>query len=71
MDDARDDYRKTTFQKGDSYDDELFADAWHAYTAEHELNVVRDVIKKFFHGRAKRCMDFACGTGRVTAFFRI
>jgi SAM-dependent methyltransferase len=67
MDHPRPDYRKSHLRKGDSYDDELSADPWHAYTSEHELKVVRDVIEKRFHGRARRCMDFACGTGRVTA----
>jgi SAM-dependent methyltransferase len=67
MNEAPDDYRTSHLHKGDCYDDELSANAWIAYTAEHELNILREVIEKFFHGRAKRCMDFACGTGRVTA----
>ena len=67
MNEAVDDYRTSHLHKGDRYDDELSANAWNAYTAEHELNIIRDIIKKFFNGRVKRCMDFACGTGRLTA----
>lgn len=66
MNQGSDDYRRSHLHKGGVYDDGLSANAWTAYTAQHELNILREIICKFFNSRPKRCMDFACGTGRVT-----
>ena len=60
------DYRTSHLHKGYSYDDDLSIDAWNAYTAKEELSVIRDIIQKRFPQRPTRCMDFACGTGRLT-----
>jgi ubiquinone/menaquinone biosynthesis C-methylase UbiE len=64
---ARGDYRTSHLYKGHSYDDDLSTGAWNKYLAEQERRIIWAAIKKFSRGRPRRCMDFACGTGRVTA----
>jgi SAM-dependent methyltransferase len=61
------DYRASHLDKGACYDASLSGDAWSAYLAQQEWTILISVIKEYFNGRPCRCMDFACGTGRLTA----
>ena len=70
MNPPRSDYRESHLCKGEDYDDELSANAWEAYTAAIELTIIDEVIIDRFSEGPRRCMDFACGTGRLTCFLQ-
>jgi ubiquinone/menaquinone biosynthesis C-methylase UbiE len=66
MNRSRNDYRASHLNKRWYYDNEVSMNAWDVYTWKIELAVVREIINDFFYEPPKRCMDFACGTGRLT-----
>ena len=60
------DYRDSHLAKGDTYDASIAAQPFDAYMAQHEEAWLRDVIPRLMP-RGGRYLDFACGTGRITA----
>jgi SAM-dependent methyltransferase len=63
---STDDYRSIHLQRGGSYDSALASSPFDAYMAQLEKSYVTETIPKLFPGRPPRCLDFACGTGRIT-----
>ena len=62
------DYRSSHLAKGANYDRDLGAVPFDAYMAERERELLRRIVPRLFGGRrAPRYLDFACGTGRITA----
>ena len=60
------DYRDSHLAKGDTYDGTIAAQPFDAYMAKCEAEYLRDVVPRLTGGRG-RYLDFACGTGRITA----
>ena len=60
------DYRAVHLEKGGRYDASLADSPWDAYMASWERKRLPEVLQRFFPAAPKRCLDFACGTGRVT-----
>jgi ubiquinone/menaquinone biosynthesis C-methylase UbiE len=60
------DYRQSHIAKGESYDATIAAQPFDAYMARCEAQYLREVIPSLTH-RGARYLDFACGTGRITA----
>lgn len=54
--------------KGRSYDHIYQTDPWHVYMWSSERRVLSTILADFFAGRPAHLLDFACGTGRITAF---
>jgi SAM-dependent methyltransferase len=63
---AHSDYRTSHIHKGSLYDDDLYKSGWNRYLCHQEQMMIGIIIKRFFENRPIRCMDFACGTGRIT-----
>jgi SAM-dependent methyltransferase len=61
------DYRQSHIEKGGVYDAELAADLWDSYMHRWEERHLREIVPSIFQGKAPRYLDFACGTGRMTA----
>ena len=61
------DYRESHLASGASYDATIARGGFDAYMAFWEHRHLSAVVRKLFPRRADRYMDFACGTGRVTA----
>ncbi|MEP6997503.1 MAG: class I SAM-dependent methyltransferase [Betaproteobacteria bacterium] len=60
------DYRDSHLAKGDTYDGTIAAQPFDAYMAKCEAEYLRDVVPRLTGGSG-RYLDFACGTGRITA----
>jgi SAM-dependent methyltransferase len=60
------DYRQSHLEKGAEYDAALMADAFDAYMADREKDLLRRFIPALFPLGIDRYLDFACGTGRIT-----
>jgi SAM-dependent methyltransferase len=61
------DYRDSHLARGATYDSSLAGDPFDAYMASMEAIRVPEVLEKYLPGKAERHLDFACGTGRITA----
>ncbi len=59
-------YRKTHLDKGGVYDATIASDPFDAYMARWEASYLRQIVPELVHGGG-RYLDFACGTGRITA----
>ncbi|SRR5260221_7030448 len=59
-------YRQTHLDKGGVYDATIASQPWDAYMAHWEASWLRQIIPELVHGGG-RYLDFACGTGRITA----
>lgn len=64
--DTAEDYRQSHQQRGGTYDATLAASPFDAYMAQFEREYLIDVIPRLFPGARPRCLDFACGTGRIS-----
>lgn len=53
--------------KGASYDEAYRTDPWHQYLWSREQQHLRYIIREYFPNDAPDYLDFACGTGRITA----
>ena len=61
------DYRHSHLAAGGTYDTELAANAFDSYMNRWEARHLRDIIARTFGAKkVPRCLDFACGTGRIT-----
>lgn len=60
------DYREIHLAKGDNYDATLASRPFDAYMARREAEALREIIPRLDLGEG-RYLDFACGTGRITA----
>jgi SAM-dependent methyltransferase len=61
------DYRTSHLASGGTYDTELASDPFDAYMDRWEARHVRDIVAGTFGPKkVPRCLDFACGTGRIT-----
>ena len=60
------DYRQSHLSKGDTYDETIASSPFDAYMARWEAEYLRETVPRLTHGRG-RYLDFACGTGRITA----
>jgi SAM-dependent methyltransferase len=61
------DYRAGHKDRGGVYDAALAADPFDAYMHAWETRRVEELLRRHLAGRARRYLDFACGTGRMTA----
>ena len=62
------DYRSSHLASGGTYDTELASDPFDSYMNRWEARHLRDIIARTFGAKkVSRCLDFACGTGRITA----
>ncbi len=61
------DYRSSHLARGDQYDDLLAKVPFDAYMADLERKHLVDIVRELFPNGVYRYLDFACGTGRVTA----
>jgi SAM-dependent methyltransferase len=59
------DYRNIHVDKGSTYDATIAGLPWDAYMARCEASYLREVAPTLVRG-ARRYLDFACGTGRIT-----
>ncbi len=64
---STDDYRLSHLQRGGSYDALLAETPFDAYMAEWERQHLSQIVRQLFPGGVPRYLDFACGTGRITA----
>lgn len=62
-----DDYRSSHLERGGKYDATLAAAPFDAYMAQLEQKHLRAMVAKLFATDKPRYLDFACGTGRITA----
>ncbi len=62
-----DDYRLSHIQRGETYDAYVNDTPFDAYMAEWERRHLTAIVGRLFPARVPRYLDFACGTGRVTA----
>lgn len=61
------DYRQSHLAAGGTYDTELAANSFDSYMNRWEARHLRDIIARNFGAKkVPRCLDFACGTGRIT-----
>jgi SAM-dependent methyltransferase len=51
----------------DDYDATIASNAFDSYMDRWERRHVREIVTKLFPGKIPRYLDFACGTGRLTA----
>jgi ubiquinone/menaquinone biosynthesis C-methylase UbiE len=65
--DADGDYRASHIDKGADYDASLTADPFHRYMTQQEAAIIDRLTNRVFPGGVPRYLDFACGTGRITA----
>lgn len=61
------DYRSSHLQRGDSYDAFIAGTPFDAYMAHWEREHLRRLVGELFPQGVGRYLDFACGTGRITA----
>lgn len=61
------DYRRSHLAKGADYDEALATSPFDAYMHQHEQQVLRRILATRFPDGIDRYIDFACGTGRITA----
>jgi len=61
------DYRDSHKSKGARYDQTLFSLPFDAYMDKWEAHYLNAAIERLFPERVPRYLDFACGTGRITA----
>lgn len=61
------DYRDSHLNRGGDYDQTLAASAFDAYMARWEAQRVEEIMRSRFPRGVERYLDFACGTGRITA----
>jgi SAM-dependent methyltransferase len=61
------DYRESHKHRGDTYDATLAANPFDSYMDLWEVRYVREIVSRIFPGKIPRYLDFACGTGRLTA----
>ena len=61
------DYRSSHLEKGADYDAGLAQDAFDAYMARREREILLRVVPRLFPHGIPRYLDFACGTGRITS----
>ena len=62
-----DDYRSSHLRKGADYDEALETSPLNAYLARHEARLINVILNKHFAAGVPTYLDFACGTGRITA----
>lgn len=62
-----DDYRSSHLERGGHYDTRLATVPFDAYMADWEKQHLTTLVRELFPNGAERYLDFACGTGRVTA----
>jgi SAM-dependent methyltransferase len=62
-----DDYRHSHIGKGADYDADLVNGAFDAHLSRWEHRHVHDLLRGELAPGPARCLDFACGTGRLTA----
>jgi len=62
-----DDYRLSHVDRGGNYDAFLAETPFDAYMAEWEDRHLPQIIRRLFPNGVPRYLDFACGTGRITA----
>jgi ubiquinone/menaquinone biosynthesis C-methylase UbiE len=60
------DYRQSHLSKGGTYDEAIDGSPFDAYMARWEAEYLREIVPLLTQGRG-RYVDFACGTGRITA----
>jgi len=60
------DYRDSHLNRGDTYDETIAAKPFDAYMARCEADYLRETVPRIL-GEGGRYLDFACGTGRITA----
>lgn len=61
------DYRTSHLAKGLLYDDAIAASPYDAYLDHHEQRILHRILQRLFPHGVDRSIDFACGTGRITA----
>lgn len=61
------DYRISHAERGATYDDTLTTTPFDRYMAEWERQHLARIVRELFPQRVGRYLDFACGTGRITA----
>lgn len=61
------DYRASHVGRGGDYDVALAASPFDAYMGAHEHRILREVLARLYPKGVDRYVDFACGTGRITA----
>ena len=64
---ADEDYRLSHLSRGGTYDATLAAAPFDAYMARAESRHLRRIVPTLFPSAPPRYLDFACGTGRITA----
>jgi SAM-dependent methyltransferase len=62
-----DDYRTSHLERGVHYDARLAGEPFDAYMADWEHRHLEAIVRRLFPQKVGRHLDFACGTGRVTA----
>jgi predicted TPR repeat methyltransferase len=60
------DYRGSHLSKGDHYDAQLATTPFDAYLSAWERRRLPEVLRRHVPAGARRYLDFACGTGRIT-----
>jgi len=66
----QDSYRDShkAFDKGISYDQYYAEQPWQRFLWSRERDILLIILKKHLEGKKTNLLDFACGTGRITAF---
>lgn len=64
---AHDDYRASHLDKGGQYDASLAESPFDAYMSSWERRHLPSLLRRFYPNGPQRYLDFACGTGRITA----
>lgn len=64
---STDDYRLSHLERGDNYDAVLAHSPFDAYMAQWEHRHLPEIVRQLFPAGIPRYLDFACGTGRMTA----
>lgn len=62
-----DDYRLSHLERGGHYDNLLATNPFDHYMAEWERRHLPEIVRGLFPQGVPRYLDFACGTGRITA----
>ena len=65
--DDSEDYRAVHLAKGAQYDANLTGSPFDAYMAAWERKHLPVIVRRLYPSGARRYLDFACGTGRITA----
>jgi SAM-dependent methyltransferase len=61
------DYRQSHVGKGADYDRDLAAGAFDSYMTARETVLLPPLVRELFPRTPPKYLDFACGTGRITA----